>query len=231
MMTTEQSPDIGNLAAALAKVQGALQPAKRDSTGQIGQTKRKYADLESVVAACREILSTNEVAVMQTGETMDGQPYLATTLAHSSGEWIRGRIPILFSEERQLSDAQTMGKAMTYCRRYGLAALVGVTVEDDDGASAGQGGRRSERQQTAPQINGNEPNPAREPDGKVCLQFNVERTDDWKKALHDAGFRWDADKNSYRAPVTDKSVAFAQNCVTDCGEQLRWHRIPEPEAA
>ena len=31
---------------------------------------------------------------------------------------------------------QALGSAMTYARRYGLAAMVGVAPEDDDGAAA-----------------------------------------------------------------------------------------------
>jgi hypothetical protein len=69
---------------------------------------------------------------MQTCEVTEGGVIVATTLAHSSGEWIRGRLKVTPSK----NDAQGIGSAITYARRYSLAAMVGVATEDDDGEAA-----------------------------------------------------------------------------------------------
>jgi hypothetical protein len=59
---------------------------------------------------------------------------LATTLAHSSGEWIRSELPIRAKD----ASPQAQGSAITYARRYALAAIVGLAQIDDD-AEAAQG--------------------------------------------------------------------------------------------
>ena len=58
-----QSESIKELATALAKAQGALKPAVKDSLNP--HFKSKYADLASVWEACREPLSSNGIAIVQ----------------------------------------------------------------------------------------------------------------------------------------------------------------------
>lgn len=126
-----QSESINELAGALAKAQGQIVPALKDSNNPF--FKSSYADLSSVWAACRGPLSANGLAVLQTLEDKDGKLILVTTLAHSSGQWIRSILPIV----TQKQDAQSMGSAITYMRRYSLSALVGVVADaDDDGEGA-----------------------------------------------------------------------------------------------
>ena len=58
-----QSESIANLAKALSIVQGKLTYAKKDSANPF--FKSKYADLESVWDACRDLLAENNLSVMQ----------------------------------------------------------------------------------------------------------------------------------------------------------------------
>lgn len=126
-----QSESINELAMALAKAQGQIVPALKDSNNPF--FKSSYADLSSVWAACREPLSSNGLAVLQTLEHIDGVLNLVTTLAHASGQWIRSNLPVI----TQKADIQSLGSAITYCRRYSLSALVGVVADaDDDGENA-----------------------------------------------------------------------------------------------
>lgn len=127
-----QSQSIAALAAALAKAQAEISGAVKDSANPF--FKSKYADLESVWSACRKPLTSNGLSVIQTTQPMKQGLMLVTTLAHSSGEWIRGYMPVLSKD----STAQAQGSAVTYARRYALAALVGVYQVDDD-AEAAQG--------------------------------------------------------------------------------------------
>jgi hypothetical protein len=48
---------------------------------------------------------------------------------HTSGQWISS----VFSMPVSKHDAQAVGSAITYARRYALAAVVGIAPEDDDG--------------------------------------------------------------------------------------------------
>ena len=140
-----QSETIGALAGALAKAQGSLNAALKDSKNP--HLKNKYADLASIWNAAREPLAANELAVIQTTERDEGGQYLVTTLAHSSGEWIRGHLSIgTDGANKGVNLNQALGSSISYMRRYALAAIVGVIQDDDDGnASSGNGHNQARR--------------------------------------------------------------------------------------
>jgi hypothetical protein len=125
-----QSENIQELITALSKAQGEMQPAIKDSENPY--FKSKYADLTSVWEACRPALAKHSLAVIQATCVMEGKLMLATTLAHSSGQWMRSYTPILSKDE----SCQAMGSAITYARRYSLASLVGVCPDEDDDGNA-----------------------------------------------------------------------------------------------
>lgn len=122
---------IGKLALALSKAQGMMRGAKKDADNPF--FKSKYADLASVWDACREPLAANELSVAQPTEIIDGNLVVKTILMHSSGESITGILPVMVGEK---ATAQQVGSAITYCRRYSLASMIGVAPEDDDGNEA-----------------------------------------------------------------------------------------------
>jgi hypothetical protein len=127
------SESIANLAKALSIVQGKLTHAKKDSANPF--FKSKYADLESVWDACRNLLAENGLCVMQfpgTYSDLDKSMSLTTILSHSSGEWISQEMSVPMSKV----DAQGAGSCLSYMRRYSLAAVVGVVQADDDGNAA-----------------------------------------------------------------------------------------------
>lgn len=130
MTTCLNSEDINELVTALSKAQGEITPASKDNLNP--HFKSKYADLNSVWNACRSALSKNGLAVLQSTTTQDGQLVLVTTLAHASGQWMRSYMPVI----TQRNDAQGLGSALTYTRRYSLAAIVGVAPDDDDDGEA-----------------------------------------------------------------------------------------------
>lgn len=126
-----QSDSIKNLATALSKVQGELTYAKKDSANPF--FKSRYADLESVWDACRSLLAKNGLSIIQMpGNYFEGRMWLITRLCHESGEWIEQEMSLPV----QKPDAQGAGSALTYMRRYALAAFVGIVQADDDGNEA-----------------------------------------------------------------------------------------------
>ena len=129
----QQSESIANLAKSLSAVQGKLTYAKKDSKNPF--FKSNYADLESVWDACRDLLSSNGLAVSQFPglySELDKSMSLTTILTHISGEWISQEMSVPMSKP----DAQGAGSCLTYMRRYALAAVVGVVQADDDGNAA-----------------------------------------------------------------------------------------------
>lgn len=129
MQTSEQ---IDQLATALAKAQGSMHGALKDSANPF--FKSKYADLESVWTACRKALSENGLSVVQSTSGVENGVAVTTTLLHASGQWMRDTLPL---HPKDVSP-QGIGSAITYGRRYALAAMVGVYQTDDD-AEAAQG--------------------------------------------------------------------------------------------
>ena len=123
----EKSEQINELATALAKAQGMIGGALKDSENPF--FKSKYADLKSVWSVIKQPLSTNGLSVVQTPETSENGVKINTMLLHSSGQWISSYVGVPVGKK----DAQGLGSAISYGRRYALASIVGVYQEDDDG--------------------------------------------------------------------------------------------------
>jgi len=138
-----QSESIAKLSEALAKAQGVMAGASKDSSNPF--FKSKYADLSAVWDACRKPLSDNGLGVVQTSEFLPDHPDMVcieTILCHASGEWIRGRLAV----KPVKADPQSVGSCITYLRRYSLQSMVGIAPEDDDGnAASGQGEAKKKR--------------------------------------------------------------------------------------
>jgi hypothetical protein len=127
----ETSAEISEIATALAKAQSQIEGASKDKTNP--HYKSKYADLASTWHACRDALTANGIGVVQlTRYAEKDEVIVVTRLVHSSGQWMRGELNLPVSR----ADAQGFGSALTYARRYALAAAVGVSPEDDDGQAA-----------------------------------------------------------------------------------------------
>lgn len=125
-----QSETIGNLVKALVTAQREMKPAIKDSSNPF--YKSHYSDLTSCWDALRKPLTDNGLAVIQTTEYNDDGVTVVTTLAHVSGEWIKG----VFNLKPSKMDPQGYGSSLSYGRRYALAAITGLTSEDDDGNAA-----------------------------------------------------------------------------------------------
>ncbi len=127
--------------ANVATDQQATVPTK---TG--GQYSYKYMSLGAIMAAIRQPLASHNLAVIQApaviqeGGTRSVE--ISTRLIHTSGEWIETRVPIAIGAG---ADAQAIGSAMTYARRYGVTALLGIASGDDDDGRAASESRPSDR--------------------------------------------------------------------------------------
>tara|TARA_R110002020_G_scaffold227539_16_gene438211 strand:+ start:450 stop:935 length:486 start_codon:yes stop_codon:yes gene_type:complete len=124
-----KSAEIDKLAGALAKAQSELEGAKKESTNPF--FKSNYADLHAVITSAFPYLSKNGLSVSQGNEIIPGAVCVTTLLMHSSGQWLRSKIKLPLSKV----DAQGVGAAITYGRRYGLSAIVGIAQYDDDANS------------------------------------------------------------------------------------------------
>lgn len=120
---------IPKLATALLKAQKEIGSAKKGSVNPFFHSK--YADLGSVMEACKESLNNNGITVLQPVGHDEHGDYVETILLHESGEYISDKMRLI-----QTADAQKQGSAITYARRYSLQSLVFIPSEDDDGNKA-----------------------------------------------------------------------------------------------
>lgn len=129
-MENETVPARDKLFAALAKAQGEMKGAVKDNANPF--FKSKYADLSSVWEACRHALSVNGLSVVQFPVSEGELVGVRTILGHASGQCIESVVWVPSPKK----GPQELGSAVTYLRRYALAAAVGVAPEDDDGNGA-----------------------------------------------------------------------------------------------
>lgn len=118
------------LFAALAKAQAEIENASKNAANP--HFRSRYADLAEVLNTVRPVLAKHGLSVMQSTAFDGVMVSVETVLAHSSG----GSVSSTASCVPAKTDAQGVGAATTYLRRYALAAMAGVAQEDDDGNSA-----------------------------------------------------------------------------------------------
>ena len=124
------SDTIDLLVAALAKAQGVMQGAAKDSANPF--FKSKYADLASVWDACREPLTSHGLAVLQGASSSGPTVSVETRIAHVSGQWMASTLTATGKDD----SPQVIGSLVTYLRRYGLQTVAGVCPTDDDAEAA-----------------------------------------------------------------------------------------------
>lgn len=121
--------NVTEFAKALLEVQKQLPHAKRDSDNPF--FKSSYASHASIWDGCKKALQDNGFCIIQTIHD-EASIYLRTRLLHVSGEFMDSECPLLCKE----TTMQALGSAITYAKRYSLAAIIGIVVDDDDDGNA-----------------------------------------------------------------------------------------------
>jgi hypothetical protein len=133
----EKSESIVNLAKALMLFHIKVGKVTKDASNPF--FKSKYATLEN-------ILEVIDIPLNESGLTFTQFPSnnygLTTILIHAeSGEFISTE----YFMEPAKKDPQGAGSVITYQRRYALAAILGLSQEDDDDLSGTHGGKTPEQ--------------------------------------------------------------------------------------
>jgi hypothetical protein len=128
------SESILEVSKALVKAQAGFQSAAMNAVNPF--LKNRYADLGAVIEAVRPALISNGLTFLQPASMADGVVTVETVVLHESGEYISESISLAAHDEKGKSAAQVTGSIITYLRRYGLSAMLGVyTEEDNDGGT------------------------------------------------------------------------------------------------
>lgn len=142
MNTVTHSPEIGELAKAVAAAQSVIEPSRKSRDVEV-KTRAgdaygySYSELDIVWMSCRKALGDNHLAVLQPISSEGARVVVTTIVVHGpSGQWVRSEFEII----AQGGTPQAIGSACTYGRRYALMASLGLVVsgEDDDGQQAEQ---------------------------------------------------------------------------------------------
>ena len=124
------STSLVSLAKALSCAQGELHEAAKSSFNP--GFKSKYADLAEVLQVIRPVAVKHGLSYVQGVGYSDGLATVTTRILHASGEYLEDVVTIPVTKK----DAQGVGSAFTYGRRYALAAMFGISQDDDDGNAA-----------------------------------------------------------------------------------------------
>ena len=198
----KMSDTISELAAALCMAQAEIEDAEKVKNNPAFRSK--YADLGAVWDAAKPALTKYGLSIAQFCEPSEaGTLALTTMLMHKSGQYIAGTEVLPLAK----TDPQGYGSAMTYARRYGLAAMVGVCPEDDDANAATFG----KAPQPAPPVNrapsapaaGFAPAKSSKPDPKAALAVA------FKAARKEAGITFTAD-------ILEGVLGMPEGCGADC---------------
>jgi hypothetical protein len=129
----KSSQEIRDIAAALSKLQAENKGAELEAVNPF--FKSKYSTLKDAWDSIRESVGKNGLAILQDLTTKDTCVSVTTMICHLSGQWIEfGPLEVPFAKK----DAQSVGSASTYAKRYSLCAALGIVsgTEDDDGNDA-----------------------------------------------------------------------------------------------
>jgi hypothetical protein len=191
-----QSTDTNELNKALAAFQAEVPKVKKANTAETPKFSYKYADLADVMNAAIPVMAKHGLSIVQ--GFMEGR--LQTEIHHASGQW-RGDdgLPL----PTHLSP-QELGSAITYFRRYGACAAVGIAPEEDDDGAAAQ--KPHTRSQVQP-IKGNTLNQqlraSVEPDEDELAFLNDDRHP--QEVASESPFS----KDSYKKAYAEKPIANA----------------------
>jgi hypothetical protein len=116
--------------AAIVKAQAEMPTAPKD--GHNPHFRSKYATLQSIAETAKPVLKKHGLAIIQTFEVACDGISIVTTLVHESGQYISGSLYL----KAQKNDPQGYGSAITYGRRYAMAAILGMVADEDDDANA-----------------------------------------------------------------------------------------------
>lgn len=128
----QKSNTIGELAKALIVFHLKVDSIKKDAKNPF--FKSSYASLSNILDSINEPLIESGLTLTQFPTDSNG---LTSTLIHSeSGEWMEAT----YEMRPVKDDPQGRGSCITYQRRYALAAILMLNIdEDDDGNKATYG--------------------------------------------------------------------------------------------
>jgi len=162
METTPQQ----EYAQALVAVIGELQNVAKTASNPY--FKSKYAPLDAIVDATRPVLAKHGLAIQQTPLFLEGAAGVDTTILHKSGHSTTTTLLLPLKDQ----SPQGVGSAITYARRYALAAVLGLATEDDDDGNVSSGLSKKTAEEARPAVaKAMDKNPSVRPAGTITATW------------------------------------------------------------
>lgn len=139
-----KSESIKNIAIALCNFQAELPIISLDREVEVtmksgGKYKFSYATIRHIIDTVKPLLSKHKLSYSQLLEP-DGT--VITLLMHESGEFLSSSLLI-----KGESNAQGIGSAITYAKRYSLSSILGIIADDDDDGNIAEGNKFETKQE------------------------------------------------------------------------------------
>lgn len=128
------SESIASIAKALASFQSEVKDTFKGKKGY-GYT---YAPIDEVLKQVRPLMALNGLSHVQSQTFSEGVMTVSTRIIHESGEWIETTAQSPFAQMKGMNDYQSAGSGITYLRRYGLSAALGIASDEDADAHGEQ---------------------------------------------------------------------------------------------
>jgi len=140
----QQSESIQNIAKALMTFHVKVGSIKKDAKNPF--FKSSYASLSNILESINDPLVESGLSI---GQFPSGQYGLTTILMHESGEFISSEYEMKPAKD----DPQGRGSCITYQRRYALAAVLSLNIDDDDDANQATHGKSNPADDSRPWMN------------------------------------------------------------------------------
>jgi len=128
----KHSEALNELATALVAAQAEMPVIPKSAQGH----GYKYADHAVILDKVKPVLKKHGLAIFQAGGGED-EP-VETTIIHKSGQFISGQLNMpTIDENKRMNGAQAVGATITYGRRYGIAAALNLSIDEDTDAHHG----------------------------------------------------------------------------------------------
>tara|TARA_R110000796_G_scaffold97299_1_gene204217 strand:- start:47 stop:676 length:630 start_codon:yes stop_codon:yes gene_type:complete len=131
------SESLAKLAPALLKAQHSMGNIK--ALGKNPLFRSSYVPLDDFIHLAREVLNANDISIIQSTFSRDGQVGAKTMLLHSSGEFIESdgataTVELSTNKDGRPTNSygQAAGSLVTYFRRYDGFAILGIAETDND---------------------------------------------------------------------------------------------------
>ncbi len=131
---------------ALVSAIGELQNVAKTASNPY--FKSKYAPLDAIVDATRPVLLKHGLAISQTPLYMEGSAGVETTILHTAGHSTTTTLLLPLKDQ----SPQGVGGAITYARRYALAAVLGLATEEDDDGNVSSGLSKKTAEEARPAV-------------------------------------------------------------------------------